>query len=285
MTQFTVTNVQHIQKNAHLFKSDRACCLSTLLYHGAAISLSLLPLFYDNFVIVYPSYGLDIDDNLKSIEKYKCSVWIVYTKMLVDILHHADRDKHDLSSIFLLTAVGSHLSPQYMLKTKQLLPNLFGISYSYGMTEVNPVSVGFIPMQNFTPENFKLSLGYMFPFIECKVVSPETNLIVPFGQSGELFVRAFNATPGYWNDEAQTREAFDSNRWYKTGDIVSMDKDGLMYFKCRKQDIIKTKTSDGKYKFINNSIIISMELLIRLLSKSSLSYGHRGSAYSKRERS
>ncbi|WP_460274448.1 AMP-binding protein [Celeribacter sp. ULVN23_4] len=67
---------------------------------------------------------------------------------------------------------------------------------------------------------------------------------VPTGQAGELLVRAAGDDPrkgffsGYLGDAAATEAAWQDG-WFHTGDILSADADGLLYFLDRKKSIIR----------------------------------------------
>jgi acyl-CoA synthetase (AMP-forming)/AMP-acid ligase II len=64
------------------------------------------------------------------------------------------------------------------------------------------------------------------------------------GKPGELIVRAVGADPrqgffsGYLKDEAATEEAWEGG-WFHTGDVVSADEAGLLYFFDRKKSIVR----------------------------------------------
>jgi acyl-coenzyme A synthetase/AMP-(fatty) acid ligase len=72
---------------------------------------------------------------------------------------------------------------------------------------------------------------------------------VPTERIGDLYIRGLGLSPGYWRDPDRTREVFLSNphssdrsdRIYKTGDLASMGKDGLIYFHGRADDQIKSR--------------------------------------------
>lgn len=55
--------------------------------------------------------------------------------------------------------------------------------------------------------------------------------------NGEIYVKGDNVTPGYYRDHGSTVEAL-STGWFKTGDLVEMGKDGNLYFKGRKDEVI-----------------------------------------------
>ena len=57
-------------------------------------------------------------------------------------------------------------------------------------------------------------------------------------------VSAEHMVKGYWNKLEETAHYFISLQgrlWYRTGDIVRIDRDGWLYFLDRSVDIIKHK--------------------------------------------
>ena len=57
------------------------------------------------------------------------------------------------------------------------------------------------------------SVGRPIPFRECKIVDPVTNIVRPIGEPGELLVRGFSITKGYWNDYEKTKQAINDDGW------------------------------------------------------------------------
>jgi long-chain acyl-CoA synthetase len=55
--------------------------------------------------------------------------------------------------------------------------------------------------------------------------------------NGEIYVKGENVTPGYYKDPRSTTEAL-SGGWFKTGDLAEAGKDGNLYFKGRKDEVI-----------------------------------------------
>ena len=76
------------------------------------------------------------------------------------------------------------------------------------------------------------------------MVIPGTIELVPNGEPGELLLRSKYSPKRYWNSPDDTKECFaeiDGKIWYRTKDIVRIDKDRWLYFVDREADMIKHK--------------------------------------------
>jgi long-chain acyl-CoA synthetase len=91
---------------------------------------------------------------------------------------------------------------------------------SYGSTECGGVTL--CGIGNAKPG----SLGKPFPNVELRLAA-----------DGELLVRGPTVTPGYFQDPQATREAFDADGWFRTGDLGKIDNEGSLYIIGRKKDL------------------------------------------------
>ncbi len=60
------------------------------------------------------------------------------------------------------------------------------------------------------------------------------------GEDGELLVRGGVVFSGYWHNEQATKDAFNEDGWFKTGDLGAIDEDGFLTITGRKKEIIVT---------------------------------------------
>jgi long-chain acyl-CoA synthetase len=63
---------------------------------------------------------------------------------------------------------------------------------------------------------------------------------VKIAEDGEVLLRGPIVMEGYWQNQAANDEVFDSERWFKSGDLGKLDEDGFLYIVGRKKEIIVT---------------------------------------------
>ena len=63
---------------------------------------------------------------------------------------------------------------------------------------------------------------------------------IKIAEDGEVLIRGPIVMDGYWQNQAANDEVFDSERWFKSGDLGKLDDDGFLYIVGRKKEIIVT---------------------------------------------
>ena len=95
----------------------------------------------------------------------------------------------------------------------------------YGMTETAPV----ISSNTLESNNIK-SVGKLLPGLSANI-----------GKDGELRVKSPGVMKGYWENTQATKDVFDKDGWFRTGDIARIDGDTL-FIEGRKKEIIVLST-------------------------------------------
>jgi long-chain acyl-CoA synthetase len=112
------------------------------------------------------------------------------------------------------------------------------VSEGYGLTETSPLThfniSSFSKITGFMPKE-KHGLGVPAPDTECKLLDPDTGKEVPFGESGEIFLRGPQIMKGYWPKKGS---GLTEDGWLATGDIAFMDKDGYFHMTDRIKDMV-----------------------------------------------
>ncbi len=99
----------------------------------------------------------------------------------------------------------------------------------YGLTEsANLVSGNPIPLEDST------SVGFIYPGIDYKIVDDE------------LWIKGINVFDGYAGDDEETALAFEEG-YFKTGDLVKVNENGMLYITGRKKEIIVLSSGENVY--------------------------------------
>jgi acyl-CoA synthetase (AMP-forming)/AMP-acid ligase II len=132
-----------------------------------------------------------------------------------------------------------------------LLIEAFGREYGvrmehgWGMTEVSPVGTYNRPkpvhagLNETEMEHLTLKQGRVLPGVDIKIVN-DANEELPWDgvAFGDLKVRGSWVASAYYGDPAGS--ALDEDGWFATGDVATIDPDGMMEITDRSKDVIKS---------------------------------------------
>ncbi|HTR68804.1 MAG TPA: class I adenylate-forming enzyme family protein [Mycobacteriales bacterium] len=121
-----------------------------------------------------------------------------------------------------------------------------------GMTETGSVCL-LSADETDQPEHRRGSFGSPAPGFEAMIVDPEDRHRCEPGEVGELWLRGPFLMEGYYGKERE--ETFEPDGWYRTGDLFSVDADGLYYFTGRLGDMIKTSGANVSPREVEAAIL------------------------------
>jgi len=121
----------------------------------------------------------------------------------------------------------------------------------YGLTETSPVIALNTPLKHRMG-----AAGFPLPNVELNLA-----------EDGELLVRGPAVFAGYWHKPEANTECFDTDGWFRTGDIAHIDEDGFLFITDRKKELLKT--SGGKMvapqpieNKLKNSLLVAQAALV-----------------------
>ncbi|MRG86135.1 long-chain fatty acid--CoA ligase [Salinibacillus xinjiangensis] len=165
------------------------------------------------------------------------TIWLGLLKEL-----ETGEKEYDMSSLRAVLCGGS-AAPLGMIRKFETKYNIPFI-HAYGMTETTPlVTLSRLKSyQDDLAEDDKLAIrskqGYVVPGLETKVVNDTGEVEWNGEDMGELLVRGPWIADSYYNDE-RTKDAFQDG-WLKTGDIVTIDSEGVIKIADRTKDLVKS---------------------------------------------
>lgn len=111
----------------------------------------------------------------------------------------------------------------------------------YGLTETTG-AITELPAKDHDPEGPRAGLlrsaGRPYPWVEMRIVDPDTGRDRATGEVGELWTRSVQNMRGYWHKPADTAVALLPDGWLRTGDAGFMDADGYVFLTDRVKDMI-----------------------------------------------
>ncbi len=209
-------------------EDDIALCALPFSHIGGLIYLQNCISFGPSIVLMERFSPLEF---LKNVQQYKVTCFWIVPSMYYAFLQLKEFETFDLSSLRWMVTFGASSSPDALRRFHQYCPNAHLLN-GWGLTETNaPTTV--LPMGLSKIE----SVGRPAPWIEVKIFS-ENDQELPLGQVGEVAVKSWVVTDGYYKDPELTRQTI-RNGWFHTGDLGKFDAEGHLYIVGRIKEMIK----------------------------------------------
>ena len=137
------------------------------------------------------------------------------------------------ATIFARCGCASPAATKFRVELEKEFTDLAGfeIDETYGMTEI-----GIATMNPPSGPNRIGSIGKLGPGFVASI-RDDDGREVPAGSEGRMWIKAPSNMVGYWNHPDATAETI-VDGWLDTGDVVSIDADGYVWFRGRQKQII-----------------------------------------------
>ncbi len=175
------------------------------------------------------------DECLDLIESERATIIHGFDTHYKELLDAHARRPRDVSSVRTgICGTGMSSSIPIARRARATFGNLMT---GFGMSEVG-IGVTFSFLDS-TEEQCVEANGYPGAGYEVRIVDPETGKDQPVSVPGEILVRGYIVTPGYYKQPEETARAIDADGWFHTGDMGVMRPDGHMRFLGRYKDMLK----------------------------------------------
>lgn len=176
----------------------------------------------------------------KDIVKYRCNFIAGVPTLYEALLRLPSMDGADLSCLKGVFSGGDSLSIELKKKFDTFLYDhkaSIQVREGYGTTET-VTACCLTP-----PHMFKEgSIGLPFPDTYIKIVEPDTDRELPYGEEGEILLAGPTVMKEYMKHPDETAKTLrthaDGLTWVYTGDLGTMDDEGFVYFKGRAKRMI-----------------------------------------------
>ena len=178
----------------------------------------------------------------KDLVKHRCNFIAGVPTLYEALLRLPDMDGKDLSCLKGVFSGGDSLSIELKKKFDKFLYDhnaVVQVREGYGTTET-------VTACCLTPSHmFKDgSIGLPFPDTYIKIVKPDTDEELPYGEEGEILLAGPTVMKEYMHHPEETAKTLrthaDGLTWVYTGDLGIMDDQGFVYFKGRAKRMIIT---------------------------------------------
>ena len=209
------------------------------IFHGFGLGVSVHSGFVLGAeVVIVPQFSAKTFDNL--VKRNKPQVIVGVPTLFEALLNNKGFNGMDMSYVKHFVSGGDSLTEKQNDSINEFLRNHgcnIKVEQGYGMTE----SVAATALA-FGKANKPCTIGIPFPGNYFKIVAKGTQEEVKFGEVGEICVCGPTIMQGYYNNEKETNLVLqihkDGNIWLHTGDIGSMDEDGVITYVQRLKRMI-----------------------------------------------
>jgi len=167
------------------------------------------------------------------VETHKITHIHVVPALLIGWINDPRIRDYDLSSLKMIQSGGQRLQPEVRLKTRKLIPSVF-VQENFGMSE------GVIMfIRRGDPEDVLLETSGrpVSPDDEIKILDEDDNEVKP-GDVGEFCVRGPYTLRGYYGVPEHNAQAFTTDGFYRSGDLMRMHPSGNYIVEGRIKDLI-----------------------------------------------
>ncbi|AXV18091.1 long-chain fatty acid--CoA ligase (plasmid) [Neorhizobium sp. SOG26] len=230
-----VNNANLMSERAGFHTDDRLLSAMPLFHTAGCVCNVLGMLMSGGCLVLMPGFDARHMVDLGARERITVinAVPTMYLRMFEELDRLGDRAP-DLSSLRIAFTGGTSIPPEMMRR----LHDRFGAEpmIIMGMTEASPIIT-----QTSADDDFEQKIstaGIPLPHTELRIAHPETGATLKCGEIGELKIRGYQITAGYFDMPDATEKAIDGEGWLSSGDLAVLEADGHLRIVGRIKDML-----------------------------------------------
>ena len=212
-----------------LERDDVAIAVLPLFHVFGLSSVTNVCLRYGGTLTLVPRF--EVTKVLEVMQRDRVTVFSGVPTMFIALLHAADLDRYDLSSLRVGNSGGASIPGEVI----RAFEKRFGVTVleGYGLSETASAAC----FNRFEARKVA-SVGRAMWGVEVRVHDEEDNPLPPGHDNvGEIVIRGHNVMKGYLNQPEATAEAMKGG-WFHTGDMGYVDDQGFFFIVDRKKELI-----------------------------------------------
>jgi long-chain acyl-CoA synthetase len=199
-------------------------------FHIFAMTTCLnMPLTAGMTVFMMPRF--ELKGFLALLKRARPNLMPAVPTLISALANNATVTRENLASLELIVSGGAPLANE--VRESFARKSDCQLVEGYGLTEASPV----VACGPFHGVNKPMSIGLALPGTDIRFMDIETGSEADLGQNGELQIKGPQVMAGYFDNEADTKAAFQDG-WLRTGDVGHMDEDGYVFLVDRIKDLI-----------------------------------------------
>ncbi len=230
---FGITHEDRILNTAPFHFDMSTFDIFCALRSGAALCIA------QDMTLLFPGKLLEL------IDKEQITLWKGISSLLMYVTRTVKLESGRLPTLKKILFSGEVLPTKYLIEWMKAFPDKMFYNV-YGPTEATGISTYYLIDKIPESPAERVPIGRACSNVEVFVLR-EDNRACEVDEPGELCIRGSGLARGYWNDRVKTENAFVPNhlsqipgdRFYRTGDLAAVRKDGELEYLGRKDDQIK----------------------------------------------
>ena len=209
---------------------DRYFNCRPFFHVGGSTLSALVSLSFGASLVTLPTF--EAGAALRLIERERCTLISGNDTIFQMLMSHADFDPKKLA----LRGGWAAAGPETMRKIVEVL-GARNVCAAYGLSEASP---NVVMSDHRDPLELRIAgLAKPHDDVELRIADPNSDAPMPAETPGEIQVRGWNVTRGYYNNPEANAKAFTADGWLRTGDLGMLTADGRLRMVGRLKDVFR----------------------------------------------